>query len=277
MKLSKSFILSMLGLTALSIYLFVTAPVPIKENELETYTIPIQVVLQILEEENDAARNLYTQKIVGAGKKQKIKFDEDWEDAEIIAGPLPAQFMRLTATSLEQNPIQLGLFLGSDYSINKANNFEDGQQKNFQKVRETRKPVFFYSADAERYAYMAPDIASAKPCVTCHNDHDESPKTDWKLHDVMGAATWTYPKQQVGYKELLDMINALRDAFEFSYQTVLDEISTMPNPPTIGKKWPKEGRYLPSVEVFSAKLIEKSSSTTLKTILLISTVEKSNF
>jgi len=263
MKLSKSFVLSIFVLAVLSIYLFVTAPVPLKENELETHTIPIQVALLILEEENDVARNLYTQAIVGAGKKQQIKFDE-----EVIAGPLPAQFMKLTATSLEQSPIQLGLFLGSDYAINKANNFEGEQRKNFQKVRETRKPVFFYSPDAERFAYMAPDIASAKPCVSCHNDHEESPKTDWKLNDVMGAATWTYPKDKVGYKELLDMIHALRTGFEYSYQAFLEEVSLMANPPVIGENWPRDGRYVPSAQVFMDELTSKSSNLSLKTLLL---------
>ncbi len=256
----------------LAIYLFVTAPVPLKENELETFTLPIQVALQILEEENDVARNLYTKAIVGAGKKQQIKFDENWEDDDIIAGPLPAQFMKLTATSLEQSPVQLGLFLGSDYAINKANNFEGEQRKNFQQVRETRKPVFFYSPDAERFAYMAPDIASAKPCITCHNDHDESPKTDWKLNDVMGAATWTYPKDKVGYKELLDMMQALRAGFEFSYQAFLKEVSLMDNPPKIGDIWPKNGRYVPSVEAFMDELTSKSSSSSLKTLLLTTKV-----
>ena len=268
MKFSKSFLLSFFALAVLSIYLFVTAPVPLKENELEAYTIPIQVVLQILEEENDVARNLYTQAIVGAGKKQQIKFDEDWEEDDVIAGPLPAQFMKLTATSLEQSPIQLGLFLGSDYAIKKTNNFEGEQRKNFQQVRETRKPVFFYYPDAERYAYMAPDIANAKPCVTCHNDHEESPKKDWKLNDVMGAATWTYPKDKVGYKELLDMIQALRNGFEYSYEAFLKEASLMKNPPEVGESWPRDGRYVPSVEVFMEELTSKSSKLSLQTLLL---------
>jgi len=274
MKLSKSFILSIFALLALSIYLFTTAPPPLKDNDDESHTVPVQIALQILEEENDIARNLYTKSIVGAGKKQKIKFDEDWEEEEIIAGPLPAQFMRLTAISLEHSPLQLGLFLGSDYAINKANDFEGEQRANFQKVKETRKPVFFYSQDSERYAYMAPDIASVKPCVTCHNDHEESPKTDWKLNDVMGAATWTYPKENIGYKELLDMIAVLRGSFKHAYQTFLEEISTSKNPPIIGEKWPKDGKFVPSIEIFMDELVAKSSDATLKTLLLTTLNDK---
>lgn len=262
-----------MGLSTLLVYLFVTAPEPLKESNSEIYTIPIKVALQILEEENDVARNLYTQAIVGAGKKRKIKFDENWEDKEIIAGPLPAQFMRLTAMSLEQSPVQLGLFLGSDQAINKANKFEGEQLINFQKMKLTRTPVFFYSPDAERYAYMAPDIASVKPCVTCHNDHEESPKTDWKLHDVMGAATWTYPKDNVGYKEFLDMLQALREAFKFSYEEFLGEIITMKHPPNIGKNWPKNGRYLPSAEEFMRELTSQSSGISLEIILLTTNVK----
>ena len=274
MKFSNSFVLSILALLTLSIYLFATAPPPLKDNDIASHTIPVQVALQILEQENDVARNLYTQAIVGAGKKQKIKFDEDWDEEHIIAGPLPAQFMRLTAESLEQSPVPLGLFLGSDYSINKSNNFEGEQRTQFQTVRETREPVFFYAQDAQRYAYMAPDIASAKPCVTCHNDHEESPKTDWKLNDVMGAATWTYPKQQVDYKELLEMINALRNGFTHAYQTFIEEISAMKNPPKIGENWPKNGKFLPSTMFFMQELVARSSDSTLNTILLTSNVNE---
>jgi len=254
-------------LGVLSVYLFITAPAPLEDNKVETFTVPIETALKILEEENDAARNLYTKAIVGAGTKQKIKFDENWEEEEVFAGPLPAQFLKLSATALEKSPIQLGLFLGSDYSINQANDFEGEQKENFNYVRKTREAIFFYSADSGRYAYMAPDIASVKPCVTCHNEHDESPKTDWKLNDVMGATTWTYPKQEVGYKELLDMIDALHTAFGFAYETVLNTSKQMTPAPIIGKRWPKDGLFLPSAEVFMKEFSSLSASRTLQTIL----------
>lgn len=274
MQVSKSFIISILSLTTLSVYLFVSAPPPLEEKKGEMHTIPIEVALKIMQQQNDVARALYTKEIVGQGKKRGIKFDEHWDDEEIHAGPLPAQFLRLTAESLERSPIQLGLFLGSDFAINKANAFEGQQLDMFQKVKESRKPNFFYVGDAQRYAYMAPDIASSKPCVTCHNEHDETPKDDWKLNDVMGAATWTYPKQEIGYKEMLEMVDALRNGFKEAYTAFLEEAGKMDTAPPIGNRWPRNGLHLPDVETFMARLNWRSSERTLRTLVSTTQQEK---
>lgn len=259
----KPFVITTLGLSVLGVYLFVNAPLPLQEAKAETHTIPIKQVLAIMEAENDVARELYTKDIVGAGKKQGLKFDEDWEEDTLHAGPLPAQFLKLTSRALESSPVPLGLFLGSDYAINTANNFEDKYLDMFQAVKTTRDAIFFYVEDAARHAYMAPDVALVKPCVTCHNEHDESPKDDWVIDDVMGATTWTYPKSAVGYKEALDILAALRSGFRQAYQEVLNEAKQMKNSPEIGEKWPKDGRYLPSISVFMTEVTRRSSANVL--------------
>lgn len=267
MTISKPFIITSLSLSTLAIYLLISAPPPLEEKKGEMHTIPIEVALRIMQQQNDVARALYTKEIVGQGKKRGIKFEEEWEEDELHAGPLPAQFLRLTAESLERSPVQLGLFLGSDYAINKANEFEGKQLTMFQAVKQNRQPNFFYVEDAQRYAYMAPDIASSKPCITCHNEHDESPKDDWKLNDVMGAATWTYPEQEIGYKEMLDMVDALRGGFKDAYSTFLEEAQQMDKPPAIGNRWPRNGYYLPDTETFMMRLNWRSSENTLRTLL----------
>ena len=93
-----------------------------------------------------------------------MKFDEHWRDTDLFAGLLPAQFLRETSRSLEQNPVLLGLFLGSDSAINSANNFEGDYLLMFETLRKQLKPIFFYVEDAQRYAYLAPDIAIFKSC-----------------------------------------------------------------------------------------------------------------
>lgn len=267
MKNNRTFTITILSLATFMVYFFISAPPPLAEKKGEMRTISIAVALRIMEQQNDVARALYTKEIVGQGKKRGIKFDEEWEDKEVHAGPLPAQFLRLIAESLERSPIQLGLFLGSDYAINKANTFEGQQLKMFQEVKESREASFFYVKDAERYAYMAPDIASSKPCVTCHNEHDESPKDDWELDDVMGAVTWTYPKQEIGYKEMLEMVTTLRAGFEEAYTTFLEETQKMAQPPPIGSRWPRNGFQLPDTETFMIRLNWRSSEHTLRTLL----------
>ena len=82
-------------------------------------------------------RRLYTKDIVGAGEKNGLRFDEDWRDAAVEAGPLPAQFLRATAMSLERSKVRLGLYLGSDYPINSANKFSGEQLLKFHELRKT--------------------------------------------------------------------------------------------------------------------------------------------
>jgi len=274
MKSHKTFTITALSMATLAIYLFVSAPPPLEEKKGEMHTIPIEVALKVMQQQNDVARALYTREIVGQGKKRGIKFDEHWDDEEIKAGPLPAQFLRLTAESLERSPVQLGLFLGSDFAINRANTFEGQQLEMFHKVKQTRQPNFFYVGDAQRYAYMAPDVASSKPCVTCHNKHDETPKDDWKLDDVMGAATWTHPKQEIGYKEMLEMVNALRGGFKEAYTTFLEEAKQMDTTPSIGNRWPRDGFYLPDADTFMLRLNWRSSEKTLRTLISTTQSEK---
>ncbi|MDH5601879.1 MAG: hypothetical protein OEY78_11320, partial [Gammaproteobacteria bacterium] len=130
MKKSKQqFAIAVLILMMLIVYLFVTAPPPLQDEKKSGTQLPIEFVLRLANEENKVVRKLYTKEIVQAGKKIGIKFDEQWQEKSVVAGMLPAQFLRETATYLEKSPVRLGLYLGSDYPINRANLLEGLQAK----------------------------------------------------------------------------------------------------------------------------------------------------
>lgn len=40
---------------------------------------------------------------------------------------------------------------------------------------------------------MYPDKAVAKACISCHNDHKDSPRKDFKMGDVMGGVVLRLP------------------------------------------------------------------------------------
>lgn len=157
---------------------------------MQTRTIPVERLFKTVNDINAAARSIYTSRIVGGGLKAGMKFCEDWADPGVDKGPLPALFLRLVAGELERRPPQIGLYLGSDAQINASNLFTGAQAEAFAKVRATRAGEFQPSNATSPAVAMYPDFASAAPCVSCHNDHPDSPKTDWKLNDVMGATTW---------------------------------------------------------------------------------------
>lgn len=263
-------ILGALALITLSIYLFASAPPPLPEAGAKTgRTVPINAVLALVAAENDIARALYTNDIVGAGKKVGMAFDEKWRERGVQAGPLPALFLRESAMSLEKSPVRLSLFLGSDFPISPSNLFKGKQQEIFQKIRQSNLPEYFYSEDTQLYTAMFPDYASVQGCVDCHNAHGQSPKKDWKLKDMMGATTWAYPSKEVTYEEAVQILGAVRHGFREAYEKFLEKTRSYDHPPEIGDRWPKEGYFLPSTEVFLAEFSRRSSTGTVQRLLAL--------
>ena len=263
-----SFFINALVLFALIVFLFVTAPPPLPlTDENQSATVNINRVFAMLEAENDAAREIWTKEIVKAGKQSGLKFSENWRQHNVEAGPLPALFLRETAKNMERNPLRLSLFLGSDFAISSANRFEDIQLAKFKLLKASSIPQFFLQQDTALYTAMFPDLAMSQACVDCHNDHKDTPKTDWKLNDMMGATTWMYPKQKITMDECLALLHLLRNSVKTAYARYLEKVMTFNTPPMIGDKWPKEGYYLPDVNVFIAKVKNKASVTTLNSLL----------
>lgn len=257
-----------LALLTLAIYLFVSAPPPLPEAGARMgRTLPINDVFALVAAENDIARAMYTNDIVGAGKKVGMAFDEKWREPDVQAGPLPALFLRESAMSLEKSPVRLSLFLGSDFPINSSNLFKGKQHDMFQRIRQTQKPEFFFAEDTQLYIAMFPDFASVQGCVDCHNAHGDSPKKDWKLKEMMGATTWSYPSKEVTYEEAVRILGAVRQGFRDAYEKFLAKTRTFSQQPEIGTRWPKEGYYLPSSEVFLAELSRRASAGTVQRLL----------
>ncbi|MDH5219274.1 MAG: DUF3365 domain-containing protein [Gammaproteobacteria bacterium] len=267
MKVSTYYLLAILVVSG--IYLFVTAPPPLEAEARPQAKIPVVKALEIVNDVHARVRKLYTSEIVGAGLKQGLKFREDWEEIDVLAGPLPAQFLREVARSLEQSPVPLGLFLASDFAINEANKLEGEQLAHFIKMKKANTPLFSYVEDIARYTYMVPDIAVAKPCVQCHNEHKDSPKTDWKEGDIMGATTWSFPREFLSYTELFDLLTALNDGVRSAYKNVIDEFSQLPNAPAFGKLWPREGYVIPTVDEFMQQVSALNAVPTLQAMTLL--------
>jgi len=43
------------------------------------------------------------------------------------------------------------------------------------------------------FTAVYPDVAVTAACVTCHNEHKDSPKTDFKIGEVMGGVVIRVP------------------------------------------------------------------------------------
>ena len=253
---------------ALSVYLFVNAPPPLAaEPARATGTVPIRTVFAMLERENDAARALWTQEIVARGKDAGLKFDEKWRDASVHAGPLPALFLRETARNLERSSLRLGLFLGSPSPINAANQFSGEQAKHFDALVTGGGSQYFVDPSTGMQTAMYADVAISEACASCHNEHADSPKTDWTVNDVMGATTWMYPEDKVTTERALELVRTLRTSIRGAYAAYLAKAARFPSAPKVGTAWPRDGYSLPSEDVFMRELARRSSTSTLLSLL----------
>ncbi|WP_147124741.1 c-type heme family protein [Shimia ponticola] len=269
----KSFRIALAGaLSCIAIWLLVSAPPELPETTSATETqrsLDVENMFNAVNAINDAARTIYTARIVGPGLKSGLKFSEEWSEPDVEAGPLPALFLRVVAGRMESKPPRLGLYLGSDAPINKSNLFSETQTIAFEEVKATRAPVFSVSSTAGQIA-MYPDIAGAGPCVSCHNDHKDSPKTDWKLDDVMGATTWTYPRASLHPDEYLLTTDAFMASVAEAYGLYLDKVKGFETPPAIGTDWPspERGVALPDVPTFMAAVRAKAAETVMNELIL---------
>ena len=268
---SKIFIsVLVLGFISLNSYLFITAPEPLeKDVKTENYSYSVNDGFRLIALINDEYRARYTKKIVGDGKKVGLNFDENWLDNEVEAGPLPALFLRSTAAYMEKDPIQLGLYLGSDFPISEANLLTGIQAEYFEQLRESGQAQFFFDDDTDRNVAMFPDFASAKACVSCHNQHQDSPKTDWKINDLMGATTWTYPYDSITTTELIDWVNLFVNGANHAYSSYLNKTETFEDADeiSIGDKWPEHGKYLPTASVFTDTVLSNVSVDLIKALI----------
>lgn len=256
-----------LGFVLLAIYLFATAPQSLAESTSQGRELSTRALFKILANENDAAREVYTDEIVGAGKKIGLTFAEDWRQPNSSAGPLPALFLRNCASILHDSPHPLGLRLASDQPIESSNRISEADMDAFKIVRRARMPYMPSEVSRGLQVAMFPDIAVSQSCVDCHNEHPKSQKTDWQVDDVMGVTIWTWPTERVSSHEVFVLMSVFREAVKQTYSEFLDKVKQRTDAPEIGAGWPSEANSLPTPDQFLAKIIKRSSEKSLAILL----------
>ena len=147
-----------------------------------------------------ADRNYYTKNIIGKLKKQSSDFKAGANYHEVKGSiPLPATFVREVSQLLPESA-KYRYDLLSKYNINK----DKGLRTEFENrawealVRDPKTPFTDLVAAGQgvELRHATADVAGVNACVSCHNNHPESPKTDFKLNDLMGLLVVTVPVTQ---------------------------------------------------------------------------------
>ncbi len=150
----------------------------------------------------DSDRTIYTRKIVNrlVKKEKVIKASEHFEDDKALV--LPAQMFRfgseLVSKRAEELPdVNFSYSLQSLWPINKQNAPKTEVEKTGLKFIAENKGKNYYAEETlggqKYFTAVYPDVGVAPECESCHNEHKDTPKRDFKLGDVMGGVVIRIP------------------------------------------------------------------------------------
>ena len=145
----------------------------------------------------EADRTTYTKLIVNrlAVQEKVIKASEHWEDDKALL--LPAQIFRAGAERVQDSGAEFSYSLISAWPINPQNKPRTDAETKGLDFLAINPGQNFYSEETlgnkKFFTAVYPDVAVAEACVKCHNQHSDSPKTDFRIGDVMGGVVVRIP------------------------------------------------------------------------------------
>ena len=120
--------------------------------------------------------------VIGASEQWPVEHDKL---------PLPVQMFRMTAERASEQSDRFSLALMSKWPIRKAN-LPISEVENIGLERVLANPTKpYYGRETvdgnKQLTAVYASVAVSPACARCHNDHPESPRTDFKDGDVMGG------------------------------------------------------------------------------------------
>ena len=209
------------GLLAVCLFGFSVLPVAAQDQD----GIPAKLATDYIHSILEASRQFYSQEIVGRlNKKISLKATENWKAENTL--PLPAQFLKLSAQQSNDAGIGLKIRLLGLNPINAENKpGSDLETLGLRSLRKGSKTPFTWVVKKEgtwNFQAIYPDLANAESCVSCHNNHPKSPKTDYEEGDVMGGILINIPLLNVPLSE--KGVGGNNDVFNVPPQIVSDYV-----------------------------------------------------
>ena len=148
-----------------------------------------------------ALRRFYTGEIVSRARKAGMGINYDFREHENVL-PLPATLVKALGTQIAADHPGTAIRLFSRYPFphRKATERYDAfeQEALAALERDPKTPVQLLEAvDGRLSMRFATADLMEEGCVTCHNQHPQSPKTDWKVGDVRGVIEVVVPVDEI--------------------------------------------------------------------------------
>ncbi len=156
-----------------------------------------QTVSDLLHLVMSSDRTVYTRLIVNRLQNEEgvIKASEHFMDDKALV--LPAQMFRFGAEMVAEETDAFSYSLLSLWPINKQNAPTTPlEQEGLEYIAENPGENFYGEEELGGQLYYTavyPDVAVAKACWSCHNEHKDTPKDDFEAGDVMGGVVIRIP------------------------------------------------------------------------------------
>ena len=145
----------------------------------------------------EADRTVYTRNVVNRlqNDEKVIAASEHWQDEKAL--PLPAQMFRMGAELAAKKNSDFSYALLSLWPVNKQNEPKTDVEKVGLQFVVDRKGENYYADEQlggkKYFTAVYPDVAVAQACISCHNEHHDSPRSDFQMGDVMGGVVVRIP------------------------------------------------------------------------------------
>lgn len=156
-----------------------------------------QVMADALHTIIEADRTVYAERVVNRlqDEEQIIEASEYWEDDHAL--PLPAQMFRMGAELAADMTDVFTYALLSNWPIVSSNAPRTPMETEGLNAVAMDPSTSFYGTemlgDVDYFTAVYADVAVSQACVNCHNNHVDSPRTDFELNDVMGGIVIRIP------------------------------------------------------------------------------------
>ncbi len=162
-------------------------------------SISPQTMTDALHAVMSADRTVYTKLIVNRLQLEEkvIEASEHWKDEKALV--LPAQMFRYGAEEVAKTNKTFSYSLLSLWPINKQNAPRtDAEKQGLQYVVDNPTKAFYKEetlGGKKFFTAVYADRAVAPACVSCHNDHKDTPRKDFKIGMTMGGVVIRVPIQ----------------------------------------------------------------------------------
>ncbi|MBL7003521.1 MAG: methyl-accepting chemotaxis protein, partial [Gammaproteobacteria bacterium] len=134
-------------------------------------------------------RQYYTNNVISKAGKANLKGSVNHRN-EANSIPLPATMIHDLAAELKDQGTYLQLYSGYPFPNRSSRQLDSFSSEAWKVLKDKPQGTFARTEEigVDTFVRVAiPDLMVSPVCVSCHNNHPETPKADWKLDDVRGV------------------------------------------------------------------------------------------